>query len=83
MLAHGRHLRGSALDPFGYGAERRAERALIGEYEQLVGRVLAALTPANHAAGVRLLSLADEIRGFGPVKEGAIKRYRERVQAAG
>jgi indolepyruvate ferredoxin oxidoreductase len=83
VLAHGRHLRGSALDPFGYGAERRAERALIGEYEQLVGRVLAALTPANHAAGVRLLSLADEIRGFGPVKEGAIKRYRERVQAAG
>ncbi len=83
VLAHGRHLRGSALDPFGYGAERRAERALIGEYEQLVGRVLAALTPANHAAGARLLSLADEIRGFGPVKEGAIKRYRERVQAAG
>jgi indolepyruvate ferredoxin oxidoreductase len=82
VLAHGRHLRGTALDPFGYTAERRAERALIDEYEQLVGRVLAALTPANHVAGVQLLSLADEIRGFGPVKEAAMQRYRERVQAA-
>jgi signal transduction histidine kinase len=31
---------------------------------------------------VQLLSLADDIRGFGPVKEAAMKRYRERVQAA-
>ena len=81
VLAHGRHVRGTVLDPFGYMAERRAERALIDEYERLVDRVLTELTPANHAAGVRLLSLADDIRGFGPVKEAAIKRYRERTQA--
>jgi len=81
VLAHGRRVRGTVLDPFSYTAERRAERALIEDYERLVDRVLAALAPSNHAAGVRLLSLADDIRGFGPVKEAAIKRYRERVQA--
>jgi indolepyruvate ferredoxin oxidoreductase len=82
MLAHGRHLRGSAFDLFGYTAERRSERALINQYEQLVDTVLAALTPANHAAGVRLLSLAEEIRGFGPVKEAAMQSYRQSVQIA-
>jgi indolepyruvate ferredoxin oxidoreductase len=82
VLAHGRRLRGTAFDPFGYTAERRSERALINQYEQLVDTVLAALTPANHAAGVRLLSLAEDIRGFGPVKEAAIQRYRESVRLA-
>jgi indolepyruvate ferredoxin oxidoreductase len=82
MLALGRHVRGTAFDPFGYSAERRAERALIGEYEQLVARVLAALTPDTHAAGVQLLSLAEDIRGFGPVKQAAMQRYRERLSKA-
>jgi indolepyruvate ferredoxin oxidoreductase len=82
LLAHGRHLRGTIFDPLGYTTERRTERALIGEYEHLVGRVLTALSPATHAAGVRLLSLADDVRGFGPVKAAAIERYRERSAAA-
>jgi indolepyruvate ferredoxin oxidoreductase len=80
VLAHGRHVRGTAWDLFGYTAERRSERALIAEYERLVDRVLGALRPANHAAGVRLLSLAEEIRGFGPVKEAAIQKFHQRVK---
>jgi indolepyruvate ferredoxin oxidoreductase len=80
VLAQGRHVRGTAWDLFGYTAERRSERALIEEYERLVDRVLGALTPANHAAGVRLLSLAEEIRGFGPVKEAAIQMFHQRVK---
>ena len=79
VLAHGRHVRGSVWDPFGHTAERRSERALIEHYEQLVDRVLGALTPANHAAGVALLSLAEEVRGFGPVKRAAMQHYEQRV----
>jgi indolepyruvate ferredoxin oxidoreductase len=81
VLARGRRLRGTVFDLFGYTAERRAERALIAQYEQLVARVLAALTPANHHAGVELLTLAEEVRGFGPVKEAAMRRYHERAQS--
>ena len=33
VLASFRKLRGTKLDPFGYGADRRLERALIAEYE--------------------------------------------------
>jgi len=29
---------------------------------------------------VRLLALAEEIRGFGPVKEAAIQKFQERVE---
>jgi indolepyruvate ferredoxin oxidoreductase len=82
VLAHGRHLRGTIFDPLGYTAERRGERALIDDYEHLVGRVLATLSPATHAVGVRILSLADDIRGFGPVKAAAIESYRERLSSA-
>ena len=69
-------LRGTPFDVFGYTAERRAERVLIAEYEAAVDLVLAQLTPANHRAAVELLSLPDEIRGFGPVKHAAMERYR-------
>src|SRR6185437_12303796 len=31
-LRHGKHLRGTPLDPFGRQQERRTERALIGQY---------------------------------------------------
>jgi len=81
VLAQGRRLRGTVFDLFGYSAERRAERALIEQYEQLVARVLAALTVANRNAGVELLTLAEDVRGFGPVKESAMQLYRERAKS--
>ena len=40
LLAGLRGLRGSKLDLFGYTAERRMERALIGEFEQTVTSLL-------------------------------------------
>ena len=69
VLARLKFLRGSALDVFGYTAERRTERALIGEYEALVDELLTRLGADNHALAVQLASLPDEIRGFGHVKE--------------
>jgi indolepyruvate ferredoxin oxidoreductase len=81
VLAKGRRLRGTVFDLFGYTAERRAERALIDQYEQLVARVMAALTAANHNAGVELLTLVEDVRGFGPVKEAAMQHYHQRAKS--
>ncbi len=58
------------------------ERALIVEYEALVDEVLAGLSAANHGEAVALLSLIDEVRGFGPVKLAAVEAYRTRLRAA-
>ena len=68
LLAKGKRLRGSALDPFGYGAERRAERAAIAGYEADCETVFQRLEAGNLGIAVELLSLPDSVRGFGPVK---------------
>ena len=82
ILAALKPLRGTPLDVFGYTQERRMERALIAEYEEMVDRVLSRLSAVNYDEAVRLLSLPDEIRGYGPVKEEAVERYRKaRVKA--
>ncbi|WP_255325978.1 MULTISPECIES: indolepyruvate ferredoxin oxidoreductase family protein [Sphingobium] len=82
VLARMKRLRGTWLDPFARTGERRDERALIEEYEALAERMLSILALGNHAAFVRLLAMVDEVRGYGPVKAGAIERYRRDVAAA-
>jgi indolepyruvate ferredoxin oxidoreductase len=69
VLAKMKGLRGTAFDIFGRTPERRAERALIVEYEELVDELLAKLTAENHALTIQLASLPEEIRGFGHIKE--------------
>jgi indolepyruvate ferredoxin oxidoreductase len=71
-------LRGTPLDVFGYTAERRMERALIGEYEDCVERLLAALTPQNHALAVQIASLPEEMRGFGHIKKRNVEAARKK-----
>ncbi|MEP9351548.1 indolepyruvate ferredoxin oxidoreductase family protein [Xanthobacter sp. KR7-225] len=68
VLATLKGLRGTALDVFGYSAERRTERRLIADYERMLERVLGRLDPANHALAVALAAIPEKIRGYGPVK---------------
>ncbi|MBT8137184.1 MAG: indolepyruvate ferredoxin oxidoreductase family protein [Gammaproteobacteria bacterium] len=82
MLARMKGLRGTPLDLFGYTAERRLERALIVEFEQLVERLLAGLTTEKLAAAAAIAAMPMEIRGFGPVKIDAAKKVREQLAAA-
>jgi indolepyruvate ferredoxin oxidoreductase len=78
MLAPLKFLRGTPLDLFGYSAERRTERALIGEYEQTIDEVLGRLDARNRAVAVELASLPERIRGFGHVKAASLQAVRER-----
>jgi indolepyruvate ferredoxin oxidoreductase len=73
-LARLKFLRGTPLDVFGWSAHRRRERALIGEYEQLVETLLAGLHRANHAVAVKLAALPERVRGFDVVKEAAMEQ---------
>jgi indolepyruvate ferredoxin oxidoreductase len=69
VLARLKSLRGTPLDVFGYSAERRMERRLIGEYEALVDELVDRLNPANHALAVALAKLPERIRGYGHIKD--------------
>jgi indolepyruvate ferredoxin oxidoreductase len=75
-LARLKGLRGTAFDIFGRTAERRMERALIGEYEQTVDRLLQDLTHDNHALAVEIASLPEAIRGFGHIKAKSVSAAR-------
>jgi indolepyruvate ferredoxin oxidoreductase len=68
LLAKLKFLRGTALDPFGYMAERKIERQLMRDYETLLDELLAKLAPDNHHLAVGLASVPEKIRGFGHVK---------------
>jgi indolepyruvate ferredoxin oxidoreductase len=78
VLAALRGLRGTALDIFGYSEERRTERALIAEYEQTVERLLARLTPQNHALAVQIAQIPEEIRGYGHIKARSLAPARQK-----
>jgi indolepyruvate ferredoxin oxidoreductase len=81
VLAKLRRYRGTALDIFARTAERRLERALVGEYEALVAEILAGLTAKNHVTAVELASIPEHIRGYGHVKERHLKAAKTREAA--
>jgi indolepyruvate ferredoxin oxidoreductase len=74
-----RRLRGTRLDPFGYTEVRRTERALIGEYREVVDTLLAGLTPGNHDLAVQVAALPDMVRGYEDIKLATVRGYRERL----
>jgi indolepyruvate ferredoxin oxidoreductase len=78
VLAKLKGLRGTALDPFGYTAERKTERRLIGEYEAVVRELTVGLTTDNHALALEIAKLPMQIRGFGHVKLRALARTKAR-----
>jgi indolepyruvate ferredoxin oxidoreductase len=79
LLAKLKGLRGGALDPFGWQADRRLERALIGEYRDLIREVAAKVTPETLHAAIEIAAAAELVAGYGPVKEAGAQAYRARI----
>jgi indolepyruvate ferredoxin oxidoreductase len=77
-LARMKRLRGTPLDPFGYGKDRRLERQLIEDYIATMRRVIGRLTPANYAIALEIAELPLQIRGYGHVKERSARDARSR-----
>ncbi|MGY8524516.1 indolepyruvate ferredoxin oxidoreductase family protein [Paracidovorax citrulli] len=85
LLARLRRLRGTALDPFGWTAERKQERQLIADYLSMLEEFSRTLVAGKIDIAVQLAALPDDIRGFGHVKEAAMQRAaarREELMAA-
>lgn len=79
VLAKAKGLRGTWLDPFGYTAERRMERALIGEYRDLVRGIAAKVEPSTMDTAIELAAAPALVAGFGAVKEAGVAAYRARL----
>lgn len=80
VLAKMKRLRSTPLDIFGYTAERKSERKLIDDYEQMVLSLLPNLSASNYDFAVQLAELADQIRGYGHVKEKNIMTVRQQQE---
>ncbi|MEE9387759.1 MAG: indolepyruvate ferredoxin oxidoreductase family protein [Paracoccaceae bacterium] len=68
VLAWFKFLRGTPFDPFGYGADRRAERAMIRQYENDMNEVIRDFSAKNQVAALALAALPLQVRGYGHVK---------------
>jgi indolepyruvate ferredoxin oxidoreductase len=83
LLAGLRGLRGTALDLFGRTEERRQDRAILREYEALIGDLCGRLDASNRAVTIELAALPEQIRGFGHVRARhiahALQRRRELI----
>ena len=77
VIASFKWLRGGAFDFFGMSAERRQERQVRDDYEQLLDRLAAELSDANYAVAVQLAEVPERIRGYGHVKDAHITRADE------
>lgn len=77
MLTKLRLLRNTPFDPFGYTAERKFERALIGWYEGVVKECVLAISKGadrcSYETLVAVLSLPERIRGYGHVRKESIE----------
>ena len=71
-LAALKGLRGTPFDPFGYLAERKAERRALADYEALLDEMVAGLTRERHATAVALAALPEKIRGYGHVRAATV-----------
>ncbi|MBK0392421.1 indolepyruvate ferredoxin oxidoreductase family protein [Ramlibacter algicola] len=79
VLAHGKRLRGSVLDVFGYTEERRLERSLVREYRRRIESLLPALAADRLPIATEIAAVPLSMRGFGHVKLAnvALARARE------
>ncbi|TVQ58264.1 MAG: indolepyruvate ferredoxin oxidoreductase family protein, partial [Rhodobacteraceae bacterium] len=71
VLKRFKFLRGTALDPFGWTAERRMERRMISAFVDETSRLNARLAPATIGLAAEIVKLPMSIRGFGHVKAAA------------
>ena len=77
LLSRLKGLRGTALDPFGHTEERRSERQWIVNYEGAVDLLVRDLSPQRLDLACDIARIAQDIRGYGHVKERHLKAAQQ------
>lgn len=76
VLASGKRVRGTVLDPFGWLASRREERDLIEWYRALVRDLLDGLDAESLEAAIEIADAPRSIRGYEGVKRSSVEQAR-------
>jgi len=83
LLAKGKVLRSTPLDPFGHAHLRKVERRLVAHYQAMVVDFAATLTAASYDNAVSAASAPDIVRGYEDVKLRNVRTYITRLNALG
>lgn len=83
VLAHGKVLRGTPFDPFGYAKVRRIERTLLSHYEATITGLVSNLTTENYALAVQFAQAPELVRGYEDVKLRNVATYVRTVRELG
>ncbi|MGW6698546.1 indolepyruvate ferredoxin oxidoreductase family protein [Nocardia sp. NPDC055049] len=83
VLAKGKFLRGTRLDPFGYAHVRKVERELLAHYTDMVRRLAHDLTTENYETATAAAALTDVVRGYEDIKLGNVELYRAQLRELG
>ncbi len=77
VLSRAKSLRGKPFNPFGYHSEARLHRQILSWYDALLTQLQTDFAARSDADWLEILACADEVRGFGPVREESFHRARE------
>lgn len=80
ILARFKMLRGTKFDPFGYTNERKMERELIQWYCREIDEILPKISSLNEMQAEEIAIVPLGIRGFGPVKDNAVKAAKMKMK---
>ncbi|MEV6224375.1 indolepyruvate ferredoxin oxidoreductase family protein [Nocardia fluminea] len=83
VLAKGKFLRGTVLDPFGYAHVRKVERELLAHYTDMVRRLADGLRTDNYDTAVAAAALPDVVRGYEDIKLSNVELYRAGLRELG
>lgn len=81
LLAKGKAIRGSSLNPFGFHSEAKMHKETLAWFEDLMDQAQAAYSASCADIWQDKLASADEIRGYGPVREQSVKTAMEASRA--
>lgn len=81
-MARFKGLRGTPFDPFGYTADRKLDRELLGWYERVLRDIAADYERLGADTARDIAAAPMEIRGYGPVREEAAKKVTARTEEA-
>ena len=80
ILAKFKSIRGTAIDPFKHIDERKFERKLLQDFDEMMNSLLNNLNKYNFSDAVELIRCYGEVRGYGHVKQASWDRVADRVQ---
>ncbi|GAA0408195.1 indolepyruvate ferredoxin oxidoreductase family protein [Cocleimonas flava] len=78
-LAKLKRFRGTKFDLLGKTAERQVERQMITDVNNTISTVLKTLNPGNLLHAIEIIELANDVRGYGHVKEANYEQYQLRL----